>query len=181
LRNGQPVDTSMGFSPLEGLLMATRPGDLDPGAILQLALSLNLAPAALQSLLNERSGLLGISGISGDVRDLLGSDVPAAALALDVYGYRIRKQLGAYWAALGGYDAVLVGGGAGEGSAALRAHIFRDLEAIGIEIDESANSHAAAPARISTSASPVEVWVIPTDEERLLAAEGAAWLGGPRV
>jgi acetate kinase len=181
LRNGQPIDTSMGFSPLEGLLMATRSGDLDPGALLHLARSSNLDRDALQDLLNQRSGLLGISGISGDVRDLLGSDAPAAALALDVYGYRIRKQLGAYWAALGGYDAVLVGGGAGVGSAALRAHIFRDLEALGIEIDESANTQAAAPARISTSASPVEVWVIPTDEERLLAAEGAAWLARPQL
>jgi acetate kinase len=176
LRNGQPIDTSMGFSPLEGLLMATRPGDLDPGVLLHLARTAQLDPHALLVLLNQQSGLLGISGISGDVRDLLASEAPAASLALDVYGYRIRKQLGAYWAALGGYDAVLVGGGAGVGSAPLRARIFRDLEALGIEIDEPANATAVAPARISTAASPAEVWVMTTDEERLLAAAAAAWL-----
>ena len=179
LRNGQPIDTSMGFSPLEGLMMATRPGDLDPGAILHLVRLLRdegLDRDALARLLNEESGLRGLSGQSGDVRDLLHADTPAAALALDVYCYRIRKYVGAYWAALGGYDAVLVGGGAGEGSPALRARVFRELAPLGVELDEAANAHAIAPARISTTGSAVELWVLATDEERLLALEGAAWL-----
>jgi acetate kinase len=178
LRNCQPIDTSMGFSPLEGLMMATRPGDLDPGALLQLLRAGQDTGGAegLLARLNHESGLRGISGQSGDVRELLASDSEAAALALDVYCYRVRKYIGAYWAALGGCDAILVGGGAGEGSAALRARIFRNLTGLGVELDDDANDKATAPARISASDSPVELWVMATDEERLLARAGAAWL-----
>ncbi|HEY0706846.1 MAG TPA: acetate/propionate family kinase [Polyangia bacterium] len=177
LRDGVPVDTSMGATPLEGLVMATRPGDLDPGA-LALLLQHQADSQTLWRLLNEASGLRGISGLSGDVRSLLESDTPAARLALDVYCHRIRKYIGAYWAVLGGCDAVLVGGGAGEGAPQLRAQIFRGLEDLGFAIDEAANATAVAPAKLSRDGSAREIWVIPTDEETELAREGAGWKEG---
>jgi acetate kinase len=180
LLDGRPIDTSMGYSPLEGLVMATRPGDLDVGLLLHLVEREGLDLAGARRLLDEDSGLAGISGLSGDVRRLLASDQPAAALALDVYCYRARKYVGAYLAALGGADAVLIGGGAGEGAPALRARIFTGLEGLGIQLDPVRNQEARAPARISADASAIELWVMPTDEERVLAAEALAWAGQGR-
>jgi acetate kinase len=180
LRDGQPVDTSMGFSPLEGLVMATRGGDLDPGLLLHLLRDpdLGIDLAGLDALLNGRSGLLGLSGLSGDVRALVASDRPEAAAALDAYAYRARKYFGAYLAALGGCDAILVGGGAGEQAPALRSRIFEGLEGLGVRLDPARNAAAVAPARIGADDAPIEVWVIPTDEEAVLAAEAAPWLRG---
>jgi acetate kinase len=175
LRDGAPVDTSMGFSPLEGLVMATRAGDLDSGALLYIMEQERLDPAQMRRLLSERSGLSGLAGGSGDVRQLLDSDAPEARQALDVYCHRIRKYLGAYVAVLGGCDAILIGGGAGEGSSALRARLFTGLEAIGMSLDTEANRAARPPARISATGSTSDVWVIPTDEEQLLAEEAATW------
>jgi acetate kinase len=175
LRKGRPIDTSMGFSPLEGLVMGSRSGDLDPGVVLYLQQAAGLDRDAVFRVLNESSGLRGLSEVSGDLRVLLEAETTAAALALDVYSYRIRKYIGAYWAALGGCDAILLGGAAAERSAPLRARIFRALDGIGITLDEVANQNAAPPARISASDSAVEVWVLGADEERLLAREGARW------
>jgi acetate kinase len=177
LRRGVPVDTSMGATPLEGLMMATRPGDLDPGAALQLLEEGACGRDGLRRVFNEESGLRGVSGMSGDIRELLDSDAPSAQLALDVFCYRIRKYVGAYWAVLGGCDAILIGGGAGEGSAALRARIFTGLACLGAKLDAALNAQAVAPARISASDSAVDLWVLPTDEESILAREASAWLG----
>ena len=175
LRDGRPVDTSMGYSPLEGLVMASRPGDLDAGALLHVMDAEGLDVARTRSLLNDQCGLRGMSGLSGDVRDLLASTAPEAELALEVYCHRIRKYLGAYLAVLGGCDAVLIGGGAGQGSPALRARLFTGLEGLGLVVEDVANREASPPARISPSGAPVDVWVIPTDEEQVLAEEGALW------
>ena len=176
LRDGKPVDTSMGFSPLEGLVMATRPGDLDPGALLRLIDSEGLGPEQLRDLLYRQSGLLGISGISGDMRSLLASSAPEAALAVEVFCHRVRRYVGAFLAVLGGADAVVIGGGAGEGSPELRRRMFSGLEGLGIRIDPRSNAAARAPALISPGDGPVQVWVIPTDEEAILADEACAWL-----
>jgi acetate kinase len=180
LRDGVPVDTSMGFTPTEGLVMATRSGDLDPGLVLHLLRDRGLDAAELDRILSERSGLAGLADGRSDVRALLEAQDPAARLALDVYGYRARKYLGAYVAALGGCDAVLFGGGAGEHAPALRHRILAGLEVLGIELDDGANASARAPARITKAASRVDAWVVPTDEETVLAREALAWTRGPR-
>jgi acetate kinase len=177
LRDGHPVETSMGFSPLEGLMMATRPGDLDAGALLYLMERMSLGPAELRDILYRRSGLLGLSGASGDLRELLSSPAPQASLAVDVFCHRIRKYLGAYVAVLGGCDAILVGGGAGEHSPVLRQRIFTGLEALGIVLDTDANQRAQGAAVISPPGAPVQLQVIPTDEESILVDEACAWLG----
>lgn len=177
VRDGRAVDTSMGFSPLEGLVMATRAGDVDPGLLLFLQRAEGFMPERLERLLNEESGLLGLSGLSGDMRRLLESDDPAARLALEVYGYRARKYIGAYLAVLGGADAVLFGGGVGEHAAPVRERILAGLEWAGIALDADANRDAVArEARISGRKSKVEVWVIPVDEAAILAQEAAALL-----
>jgi acetate kinase len=175
LREGQPVETSMGFSPLEGLVMATRAGDLDAGALLHIMEQQRLAPAQMRALLYQRSGLAGLASGSGDVRPLLASNAPEAELALEVYCHRIRKYLGAYLAVLGGCDAVLIGGGAGEGAPVLRERIFDGLGALGLALDAGANRSAQAPARISVPGNAIDIWVIPTDEEQILAEEGVNW------
>jgi acetate kinase len=176
LRDGDPMETSMGFSPLEGLMMGTRPGDLDAGALLYVMEQKGLGPADMRDLLYRRSGLLGVSGESADLRELLASPSPQAALAVQVFCHRIRKYLGAYLAVLGGCDAILVGGGAGEQSPTLRQRIFTGLEALGILIVAEANERARAPALISPPDARVQVWVIPTNEESILVDEACAWL-----
>jgi acetate kinase len=186
LLDGQPVETSMGFSPLEGLVMATRPGDVDPGVLVTL-MSEGHDAGELWAVLNEDAGLRGLSGGTSDLRELLASDTADARLAVDVYCHRVRKYLGAYTAVLGGLDAVLVGGGAGEGAPALRARLFTGLEALGLALDEAANAAARPPARIDAgkdAGRAAEIWVIPTDEEQLLAEEALALVapeqtGGP--
>jgi acetate kinase len=167
LRGGQPIDTSMGFTPFEGLVMATRAGDLDPGVLLLLAREGLLD----ERLLGEESGLAGLSGTSGSVTALLADGSPAAELALEVYAYRARKYFGAYLAALGGCDAVLIGGGVGEHAAELRPRMLGGLEALGLVLDPAANAATRPPARISAPGSRIEVWVVPTDEESVLARE----------
>jgi acetate kinase len=175
IERGRPLDTSMGFSPLEGLVMATRSGDVDPGLLLYLQRIEGLSPEGLERLLNEQSGLRGISGVSGDMRGLLASSEPAARLAVALYGYRARKYLGAYLAALGGADGVLFGGGVGENAAAVRAGILAGFEWAGLRLDAAANAAALGrEARISDSRSRIAAWVIPVDEARVLAAEALA-------
>lgn len=172
---GRPLDTSMGFSPLEGLVMATRCGDLDPGLVTFLQRAEGLNAADMERLLNEGSGLRGVSGISGDMRILLAADDPRARLAVRLYCYRARKYLGAYLAVLGGADAILFGGGVGEHAAAVRAGILDGMDWAGIRLDDAANAAAVGrEGRISAADSRIEVWVIPVDESRILAQEALA-------
>jgi acetate kinase len=181
IRDGQPVDTSMGFSPLEGLVMATRSGDLDPGLLLYLEREAGFSTAQLERLLNEESGLHGLSGMGGDMRALLASDRPEARRAIEIYVYRARKYLGGYLAALGGADAILFGGGVGENAPSIRAMIVADLGWAGVALDD-AKHQAAAPAerRIDASSGNVEVWVIPVDEATTLAREAMTVLASDR-
>jgi len=176
--NGEPQDTSMGFSPLEGLVMATRCGDLDPGLVTYLQRAEGLGPQDTENLLNERCGLLGISGVSADMRALLDSTEPRARLAVNLYCYRIRKYIGAYIAALGGLDAVLFGGGVGEHAPRVRAQVLDGMEWAGIDLDRESNGATAGTEnRISRSGSRVAVWVLPVDEAAILAQEAAVVAG----
>ena len=169
--HGAVVDTSMGFTPLEGLLMGTRSGDVDPGLVLHL-LREGMGVDELDELLNRGSGLAGMSGVGNDMRDVrsaaaAGSD--AAAAALEVYAYRVRKLVGAYAAAMGGVDAVVFTGGVGENDAAPRAAALEGLEHLGVRLDPDAN-HAGGPV-ISAPGSAVAVLVVRTDEEVMIAAQ----------
>jgi acetate kinase len=181
VRDGQSVDTSMGLTPLEGLVMSTRCGDVDPGLVLHLILRRGMSADDLQELLSRKSGLLGLSGQSGDIHDLEPAAARGdrwAALALEVQAYRVRKYIGAYAAALGGVDALALSGALAENSAALRGRVLGDLEFLGIRLDAARNRAAgpAAPSRISADDSAVPVWVVPADEERQIAREVAGLL-----
>lgn len=177
IRDGRAIDTSMGFSPLEGLVMATRGGDVDPGALLHLLREGAMSAAELEEMLNRRSGLLGLSGISGDMRTLLASDRDAARHAIDLYVYRARKYLGAFLAALGGADAIVFGGGVGEHSAPIRAAIVDGLQWAGVRLDAAANRRATGgAAAISTGDSLVAVHVVAVDEAAILADAAASAL-----
>jgi acetate kinase len=172
---GRPLDTTIGFSPLEGLVMAPRCGALDPGVVTFLQRAESLSAADMERLLNESSGLRGVSGISGDMRTLLAADDPRARLAVRLYCYRARKYLGAYLAVLGGADAILFGGGVGEHAAAVRAGILDGMDWAGIRLDDAANAAAVGrEGRISAADSCIEAWVIPVDESRILAQEALA-------
>ncbi|SFC64111.1 acetate/propionate family kinase [Massilia yuzhufengensis] len=167
---GRSIASSMGFTAIDGLPMGTRCGAVDPGVVLYLIDQLGMDVAAVQDLLYLKSGLLGVSGISADMRELEASDAPRARLAIDLMVYRIGRELGSMAAALGGIDALVFSGGIGENSVALRAAVCRDARWLGVEIDKDAN---AAPgtgvARISAAASPVSVWVVPANEELMIA------------
>jgi acetate kinase len=180
VRDGCAVDTSMGFSPLEGLVMATRGGDIDPGLLLFLQRAEGLAAEQMERLLNEESGLLGLSGASGDMRQLLAADDDVARFAVEIYCYRARKYVGAYFAALGGTQAILFGGGVGEHAPPVREKILAGLHRLGIVLDANANRAAiGSEALISRHDSEVEVWVIPVDEARILAEEAVAVVRPP--
>lgn len=177
---GRVVDTSMGFTPLEGLLMGTRSGDVDPGLVLHL-LREGMRPDELDDLLNRRSGLAGMSGVSNDVRDVRaaaeqGSE--GARAALEVYAYRVRKLIGAYAAAMGGVDGVVFTAGVGENDDRMRGTVLASLGFLGIEVDEEAN--AAGRAIVSADGSRVAVLVVHTDEEIMIAEQAvvAARAGG---
>jgi acetate kinase len=157
----------MGFSSIEGLPMGTRCGALDPGVLLYLMDRHDMDARALEKLLDQESGLLGVSGISSDVRTLLGSPERRAAEALDLFVYRIGRELGSLAAALGGLDALVFTGGIGENAAAIRARVCRDAAWLGLDLDEAANS--AGRSRISKAGSRVGAWVIPTNEELMIA------------
>jgi acetate kinase len=169
VKNGKCVDTSMGFTPIGGLVMSTRTGDLDPGVLAYLAREEKLSPDALQELAARQSGLLGISETSADMRDLIaaGAKDPRAAEAVDVFCYQARKFIGAYAAALGGLDALVFAGGIGEHAREVRAQICEGLDFLGIQIDAPRNN-ANAPV-ISPDDTPVQVRIIPTDEEVVIA------------
>lgn len=172
VRNGRAQDTSMGFSPLEGLVMATRPGDIDPGLILYLQSEIGLSSDDIETMLNRESGLLGLSGLSGDMRELLQSASRTARLAVDVYCYRARKYLGAYLAVLGGADAILFGGGIGENSPEIRGRILAGMEFAGIELCAQTNAAViGVEGRISAEHGNTGVHVIPVDEATVLVEE----------
>jgi len=175
---GQPVDTSMGFSPLEGLVMATRSGDLDPIVIPYLQRQAGLSIEEIERLLNQQSGLLGLSGMSNDMRVLLTSDSPDAALAVELYCYRVRKYIGAYLAALGGADAILFGGGVAENSAQVRVKILQGMAWLGLELDVVENQKSIGiEAAINTNTSKMAIWVIPVDEARVMAQQALEMIG----
>ncbi len=176
IADGKPLDTSMGFTPLEGLVMATRSGDIDPGLLLRLLRTGGLDPAQLERMLTEQSGLLGLAG-SADMRALLADPSPAAAHAIDVYCQRVRKYIGAYAAVLGGLDGIVFGGGVGEHAPEVRAGILTGMEWLGIRVDGPANAAASGPAsRISAAGSPCAVWVFSVDEANELAHVGQGFL-----
>lgn len=181
LRDGVSVDTSMGLTPLEGLVMGTRSGDLDPSLPLYLQREANMSPDDVDDLLEHKSGLRGLSGMSADVRELEAAAKQGdaqASLALDVFAYRVCKYIGAYGAALGGLDALAFTGGIGEHAPSVRAHICQTLGFLGLRWDEAANQDAIGDteAHISAEGSPVQAWVIPTAEERQIARETFALL-----
>ncbi|HEY2036606.1 MAG TPA: hypothetical protein VGG96_06305 [Steroidobacteraceae bacterium] len=169
IEEGRPRDTSMGFSPLEGLVMATRSGDVDAAIVPYLERRLGVSGDRVLEILNERSGLAGVAGSTADPQALLDAGSERSSLAVELYCYRARKYLGAYLAVLAGCDGVAFGGGVGEHVPEVRARILADLEWAGIELDRAAN-HAArgSESRISTPRSRVAVWAIPVDEELLM-------------
>ena len=174
VKNGRSVDTSMGLTPLEGLVMGTRCGDIDPAILFYLA-DKGYSVEELNALCNSKSGLLGISGHSNDMRnlrDLAAAGDPRANLAIDMFAYRIRKYIGTYTAVLGTVDAVVFTGGIGENNPDLRAQVCAEQVQIGIEIDADKNANASAKERpISTADSRVQVFVIATDEEAAIAKD----------
>jgi len=181
---GRSLDTSMGFTPMEGLMMGTRSGDLDPAIFRYLQEHEACSAADVDHLLNKASGLLGVSGLSHDVRDLLAAEtegLEAAHLALEMFCYRVRKYIGAYLAVLGGAEAIVFTGGIGEHAAALRERICLGLDWAGLAIEPARNQAAIGKeARISTDSSRLHAYVIPTDEELMIARQTEACLsGGP--
>lgn len=173
MRDGKSVDTTMGFSPLEGLVMATRPGSLDAGVLLYL-LDQGWTAKRLQDLLYHRSGLLGVSGLSGDMRTLEESSDARAGEAIDLFVFRLNQAVGAMAASLGGVDGIVFTGGIGENSAAIRKMACEHAAWLGLTLDEAAN--AAGTGRISLPDSCVAAWVIPTDEELVIARQTASLL-----
>ncbi|MEK7215138.1 MAG: acetate/propionate family kinase [Chloroflexota bacterium] len=175
VRNGASVDTSMGFTPLEGLVMGTRSGDIDAGAVAHLAAAEGVEGAEVVRWLNERSGLLGLSGVAADLRDVLAAAAQGnavAGLAIDVFCYRALKYVGAYLTVLGGPAPLLFGGGIGEHSALVRQRICDGLAWLGIELDPARNAaHAGAEGRISSDRSSAPVYVLPVDEEAVIAQQ----------
>jgi acetate kinase len=163
----QSVATTMSFTPLDGLVMGTRCGNLDPGVILYLIQQKGMTPQAVTDLLYHSSGLLGVSGISDDMRTLLASDDPLAANAVALFVYRFSGELGALAASLGGLDALVFTAGIGEHAAEIRRRACEQARWLGVELDDAANAKGAA--RISTPASKVSAWVIPTNEDLMIA------------
>jgi acetate kinase len=174
LSNGRSVESTMGFTALDGIPMGTRPGQLDPGVVLYLLTERGMDASAVQDLLYRESGLKGLSGISNDMRDLQESRDPAATLAVDYFVYRVGLQAGMLAAALGGLDAFVFTAGIGENSPAIRARIAQKLAWLGAELDPAANT-AGAPL-ISTPRSRVSLHIVPTDEELMIARHTLALL-----
>lgn len=177
MRDGRSIATTMSFTAVDGLPMSSRCGALDPGVILYLLRHERMDAAAIEKLIYERSGLLGVSGLSSDMRTLLASELPAAREAVDLFVYRIGRELGSLIAALGGLDALVFTGGIGEHAWQVRSGVCRDAKWIGVGIDESAN-RTDGP-RISHAHSKVGVWVIPTDENLMVARHTRRLLDQP--
>jgi acetate kinase len=175
LKDGRSVDSTMGFTALDGLCMGTRPGALDPGALLYLFQSLGLTVEDVEAMLYKRSGLLGISGVGSDMRALLASDDEDARLAVDYFVYRAAKEIAALAAVLGGIDALVFTAGIGEKSPEIRRRICEACRWLGVELDAEANTGKGP--RISTPESAVSAWVIPTNEELMIARHTGSLLG----
>ena len=175
MKNRRSVDNSLGFTALDGLCMGTRPGAVDPGVILYLFQNLRLSAEEVETILYKKSGLLGISGISNDMRDLLGSTEPAARLAVDYFVYRAAKEIGALAAVLGGIDGMVFTAGIGENSAEIRTRICEASAWLGIELDDAQNEKKGP--RISRAGSRVSAWVVPTNEELIIARHTGVLLG----
>lgn len=167
VKDGRSVDTTMGLTPLGGLVMGTRPGDLDPGVLLHLLRERKLGAAELDDLLARKSGLLGVSELSADMRDLLASPDPRAAEAVDLFCRQTLKHAGAMAAVLGGLDTLVFTGGIGESAAPIRARICEGLGFLGVRLDVARN--AANAPRISADEAPVDVRLLPAGEERVIA------------
>lgn len=167
IADGRSVATTMGFTPLDGLVMGTRPGLLDPGVILYLLRHEGMSVTDVEALLWHRSGLLGVSDVSSDMRELMASEAGTAKAAIDLFVYRIGRELGSMAAALGGLDALVFTGGIGEHAADIRARVCRDAQWLGVALDEAAN-RAGGP-RISVAGAAASAWVIPTDENLMVA------------
>jgi acetate kinase len=184
---GNSIDTSMGFTPLEGLVMGTRAGDLDPAILEFVAHKEGMNLTEVDALLNKQSGLLGISGLTHDMRDLLAEesehDDRRASLAIQIFAYRARKYIGAYLAAMGGADAIVFTGGIGENSAEVRRRICQGLDWMGLALDSGANERMVngEEGQISTSEARLAAWVIPTDEELLIARDTVRLVSGEEM
>ena len=172
VQRGRSIATTMGFTPLDGLVMATRSGSIDPGAVLHLVLREGLSAAAVENMLSRESGLLGVSGSSGDMRLLLESADPRAAEAVELFCERAARETASLAAALGGLDALVFTAGIGEHAPVIRERIAAKFTWLGLELDAAAN--AAHGPRISRVHSRVAAWVIPTDEESVIAAHTLA-------
>jgi len=174
---GDSVDTSMGFTPLEGLVMGTRSGDVDPAIVDFIAAKEGLSGREVDSLLNKQSGLLGVSGLTADMRELLAEEAEnadrRARLAIDLFCYRVKKYIGAYLAAMNGADAIVFAGGIGENAVDIRARICAGLDWLGVRADDARNRERVrgAEGRFDAEGSRVQLWVIPTDEELLIARD----------
>lgn len=180
---GKCIDTSMGLTPLEGLVMGTRCGDMDPAIVVYLADKLDFSPQEMDAYMNKKSGLLGISGIGSDMRDIQGNRATneRAQTAHDMFCYRVRKYVGAYMAALGGLDALIFTAGIGENVPPIRADIVGGLECFGLKLDAARNEGPKQPGRgwtISTDNSPAQVLVIPTNEELMIARDTVGLVNG---
>lgn len=183
IRAGYPVDTSMGMTPLEGLVMGTRSGDIDPAIMNLIVTKEGLSPHEVETLLNTQSGLLGISGLTNDMRvlqqELKEHDDRRVRLAIEVFSYRARKYVGAFLACMGGADAIVFAGGIGENSADIRERICSGFEWAGLKLDKSRNEQALGKEKeISTEDSKLKAFVIPTDEELLIARDTVRCIAG---
>lgn len=184
IKYGVSIDTTMGFTPLEGLLMGTRSGDLDPAVVLYIISKEGLTMSEINALLNKHSGLLGISGVSSDMREIISemkNGNPRAKLAFDVFCYRVKKYIGAYSAAMGGVDVIVFTAGIGENSPDVRKSVCEGLEFLGIKIDDERNNSSEKEKIISTDDSKVKVIVIPTNEELVIALDTAEIVSENRV
>lgn len=180
IKNGKSVDTSMGYTPLEGLVMGTRCGDIDPAIPILMMEKENISPKEMDNILNKKSGIFGISGISSDFRDVeeaAGKGDERALLALKVFAYRVKKYIGAYYAILGGLDVLVFTAGVGERGPMQREMICEGLEHMGIKIDLERNKVKGEEIKISTPDSKVDVWVVPTNEELMIARETVRVIG----
>ena len=175
MKNCKSIDSTLGFTALDGLCMGTRPGALDPGVVLYLFQNLKLTASEVEALLYKKSGLIGLSGISNDMRDLLGRTEPEARLAVDYFVYRAAREIGGLAAVLGGVDGLVFTAGIGENSAEIRARICEASAWLGVELDADANQSRGP--RISRPGSRVSAWVIPTNEELVIARHTGRLLG----
>ena len=177
VKNGQSFDTSMGLTPLEGLLMGTRTGDMDPAVVLYIMDKDKLSPQEMNTLLNSKSGVKGVSGISNDMRQIIAKAKEGdarAQLALDMFDYRLVKYIGSYVAAMAGCDAIVFTGGIGENDVPMRARVLAPLRFMGVEIDPDRNSSAAKEKVITREDSRISAWVVPTNEELMIARKTKA-------